>query len=171
MLKYRLSGQSQQMEAFAATTMSRVRRRSSKKSGWIRKENTACSTSARTTQRILQAINEFQPHLVLLGDDNAANYIGTQLLDTDIPVVFWGINGLPLKYGLVDSMDNPGHNVTGVWQAGYHKESLELLHLLVPDAKTFAILSCDSETARANIKQLRALAKRVNCPCSWSRWW
>jgi ABC-type uncharacterized transport system substrate-binding protein len=119
---------------------------------------------ATATQRILQVLKEFRPHLVLLGDDNAANYIGTQLLDTDIPVVFWGVNGLPLKYGLVDSMDNPGHNVTGVWQVGYHKESLELLKALVPEAKTFAILTCDSETSRANFKQVVALARSGKLP-------
>ena len=118
----------------------------------------------QATQRIMQAIHAFQPDLVLLGDDNAANYIGNQLLNSATPVVFWGINGLPLKYGLVDSMDNPGHNVTGVWQSGYHKESLELLHKLVPAAKTFAILSCDSETARPNVKQLRTLAQHGQLP-------
>jgi len=119
---------------------------------------------ARATFRIMQAITKFQPDLVMLGDDNAANYIGNQLLDTKIPVVFWGINGLPLKYGLIESMDSPGHNITGVWQAGYHKESLELLHALVPDARTFAILSCDSVTSRAKIKQLQRLAKDGKLP-------
>ena len=119
---------------------------------------------ALATHRIMTAMNEFRPDLVLLGDDNAAKYVGNQLLDTETPVVFWGINGLPLKYGLVDSMDVPGHNVTGVWQAGYHKESLEFLHSLVPSAKTFAILACDSETARPNVKQIQALARSGKLP-------
>jgi ABC-type uncharacterized transport system substrate-binding protein len=119
---------------------------------------------AASTDRIMREIEAFQPDLVLLGDDNAANYIGNQLLDTEIPVVFWGINGLPLKYGLVDSMDAPGHNITGVWQAGYHKESIELLHKLVPDARTFAILACDSESTRPKIKQIMALAAAGQLP-------
>jgi len=54
--------------------------------------------------------------------------------------------------------------VTGVWQAGYHKESVELLKLLVPEARTFAILSCDSVSARPNVKRIRALAKRGLLP-------
>ena len=119
---------------------------------------------AATTVRIMRSIDEFKPDLVLLGDDNAANYIGNQLLDTPIPVVFWGINGLPLKYGLVESMDSPGHNVTGVWQAGYPQESLELLHRLIPKAKTFAILACDSETSRPRVKQIRHLASKGKLP-------
>ena len=119
---------------------------------------------AAATDRIMREIREFRTDLVLLGDDNAANYIGNQLLDTATPVVFWGINGLPLKYGLIESMDAPGHNVTGVWQAGYHKESVELLKLLVPEARTFAILSCDSVSARPNVKRIRGLAKRGQLP-------
>lgn len=119
---------------------------------------------ASSTKRIMAELYKFAPDLVLLGDDNAANYIGNQLLDTKIPVVFWGINGLPLKYGLVDRMDAPGRNVTGVWQSGYHKESLDLLKRLVPGAKTFGILACDSESSRPNVKMIEHLAQRGVLP-------
>jgi ABC-type uncharacterized transport system substrate-binding protein len=119
---------------------------------------------ALTTAKIMDSINAFKPDLVLLGDDNAANYIGNQLLDTAVPVVFWGINGLPLKYGLVESMDSPGHNVTGVWQAGYPAESLVLLKRLIPEAETFAVLACDSETSRPRVKQIKNLDKKGKLP-------
>ena len=122
------------------------------------------SEIARATSRIMGEIQAFRPHLVMLGDDNAANFIGNQLLDTEVPVVFWGINGLPLKYGLVQRIDAPGRNVTGVWQSGYHKESLDLLKKLVPGARSFAILACDSETTRPNIKMLEELAARGALP-------
>ena len=119
---------------------------------------------AASTARITAAIKAFSPDLVMLGDDNAARYIGGQLLDSKTPVVFWGINGLPLKYGLVDNLDNPGRNVTGVWQSGYHKESLDLLKRLVPQAKTFAILACDSESSRPNVKMIEQLSQRGSLP-------
>ena len=119
---------------------------------------------ASATARIMAAIKAFSPDLVMLGDDNAAKYIGGQLLDSKTPVVFWGINGLPLKYGLVDNMDTPGRNVTGVWQSGYHKESLDLLKRLVPQAKTFAILACDSESSRPNVKMIEQLGQRGSLP-------
>lgn len=119
---------------------------------------------ASSTARITAVIKAFSPDLVLLGDDNAARYIGGQLLDSKTPLVFWGINGLPLKYGLVDNMDSPGRNVTGVWQSGYHKESLDLLKRLVPKAKTFAILACDSESSRPNVKMIEQLAQRGSLP-------
>jgi hypothetical protein len=119
---------------------------------------------ANSTARIIRVLRDFKPDLVLLGDDNAAKHIGGQLLDSKTPVVFWGINGLPLKYGLVDSMDAPGRNVTGVWQSGYHKESLDLLKRLVPKAKTFGILACDSESTRPNIKMIEQLDRRGVLP-------
>ncbi len=119
---------------------------------------------ASATARIVAAIKAFNPDLVMLGDDNAAKYVGGQLLDSKTPVVFWGINGLPLKYGLVDNLDNPGRNVTGVWQSGYHKESLDLLKRLVPQAKTFAVLACDSESSRPNAKMIEQLAQRGSLP-------
>ena len=128
------------------------------------KRKSSTSDIARVTVEVMKEITDFKPDLVMLGDDNAANYIGNQLLDTEIPVVFWGINGLPLKYGLVDSMDRPGHNVTGVWQAGYYREGLELLSKLVPEAETFAILACDSVTARANIRILQGLYRSGKLP-------
>ena len=135
------------------------------KKAWMdTKRKNSFGAIAKTTARIMQSIDAYKPDLVLLGDDNAANYIGNQLLDTPTPVVFWGINGLPLKYGLVESMDSPGHNVTGVWQAGYPKESLELLKRLSPEAEKFAILACDSETSRPRVKQIANLARQEKLP-------
>jgi ABC-type uncharacterized transport system substrate-binding protein len=114
---------------------------------------------AQATARVVGEIRTFRPDLILLGDDNAANYIGNQFIDTDTPIVFWGVNGTPLKYGLIDSMDHPGHNVTGIYQAGYAQECLQYLKKLVPGLRTFAILSDDSETGRAQAKALQNLAR------------
>ena len=135
------------------------------KKDWMdTKRKDSRSDMASATARITAAIKAFSPDLVMLGDDNAAKYIGGQLLDSKTPVVFWGINGLPLKYGLVDNMDTPGRNVTGVWQSGYHQESLDLLKRWVPSAKTFAILACDSESSRPNVKMIEQLSQRGSLP-------
>ena len=94
-------------------------------------KNTRSDISKAVSDTVF-VIEEFKPDIVLLGDDNAANYIGNQYLDTELPIVFWGINGLPTKYDLIDSVEKPGHNVTGVYQSGYLKESLYYLNKLVP---------------------------------------
>ena len=119
---------------------------------------------AEATAYILKEAKNFKPDIILLGDDNAANYIGNLYIDTEIPVVFWGINGLPLKYGLIDSIENPGHNVTGVYQAGYLKENIEYLKRLVPGIETFAILSDDSPTGRSKAKQVERMAAEGKLP-------
>jgi ABC-type uncharacterized transport system substrate-binding protein len=110
---------------------------------------------ARTLARITEKLATFKPDLVLLGDDNAANYVGNHYLDSKIPVVFWGVNGVPLKYGLLDSLQRPGHNVTGIYQAGYHREGVKQLQKLIPGIKRIAVLSDDSATGRPNAKKVQ----------------
>ena len=164
MLNYGYLDNVQQADAFTKDDYVESSKTLIKKAWMDTKRRQSSQEIAETTARIIQSIEAFEPDLVLLGDDNAANYIGNQLLDRPIPVVFWGINGLPLKYGLVESMDNPGHNITGVWQAGYVEESLDLLKKLAPEVQRFAILACDSETSRPRVKQIRYLAREGKLP-------
>jgi putative tryptophan/tyrosine transport system substrate-binding protein len=59
-----------------------------------------------------------------------------------IPVVF--VNGVdPIAAGLVTSINRPGANVTGISFYGVVliSKRVELLHQLVPEAKTFALLT------------------------------
>jgi ABC-type uncharacterized transport system substrate-binding protein len=119
---------------------------------------------AGMTIEIVRIAGEFNPDIMLLGDDNAAKYIGNQFLDSDIPIVFWGVNNTPVKYGLVDSKDSPGHNVTGVYQRGYYAESIELVKSLAPGVRTFAILSDDTSSGRSHAKKISYLARKGDLP-------
>ncbi len=118
----------------------------------------------QATAEITRVIKEFKPTLIFLGDDDAAQYVGNQFLDTKVPIVFWGINNTPVKYGLVDSLEKPGHNVTGVYQPGYYRESLLLLKKIVPSVKTFAILTDDTTAGRSHYKAIEYLAQQKNLP-------
>ncbi len=115
---------------------------------------------AEAVARVLDEAERFRPDVILLGDDNAANYIGGTYLDTRIPVVFWGVNGNPAKYGLIDSMQRPGHNVTGVYQAGYLKEGVQRVQQVLPGVRRLAVLSDASPTGRAKVKELEDLVRR-----------
>ncbi len=128
------------------------------------KRRTDSAELTKTTLEIAQLIRAFKPDIIFLGDDEAGSYIGNQFLDTKIPIVFWGFNDNPVKYGLVDSKERPGHNVTGVYQSGYYLENLQLLKRLVPKAKTFAILTDDSPSGRAHQKGIEFLARRGVLP-------
>ncbi len=118
----------------------------------------------QSAAKIVKTIMEFKPSLIFLGDDDAAQYIGTQFLDTGPPLVFWGINNTPVKYGLVDSAGRPGHNATGIYQPGYYRESLMLLKKLVPAAKTFAVLTDDTTAGRSHYKAIEYLAHQGVLP-------
>ncbi len=113
---------------------------------------------AATLARVTSDIARFSPDIILLSDDNAANYMGNHYLDSETPVVFWGVNGLPLKYGLLDSVENPGHNITGIYQAGYYFDSVRSLKKLFPSIQTIAVLSDDSPTGRSHAKKIKRYA-------------
>lgn len=114
--------------------------------------------------KIYQATAQFKPALIFLGDDNAANYVGGKYLDTDVPMVFWGLNNTPVKYGLLESRERPGHNVTGIYQSGYYLESLQFLKTMLPGVKTFAVLSVNTPTGRSHHKAIAHLARRGLLP-------
>ncbi len=128
------------------------------------KRKTSKPELIRTTNEIVQIIRAFKADILFLGDDEAGNYIGNQFLDTKLPVVFWGFSGNPVKYGLVDTANRPGHNITGVYQSGYYLESLQLIKSVMPAVKTFAVLSDDSPSGRAHQKGIKFLALRGELP-------
>ncbi len=128
------------------------------------KRRNRLSEIADAVAQIIAEIEKFDPDIILLGDDNAANYVGSHYLDTELPVVFWGINGTPMKYGLLESMERPGHNITGIYQAGYLREGLVALKTLLPEIERFAVLSDDSPTGRSKAKEFLRWARRGELP-------
>ncbi len=119
---------------------------------------------ADATAAITKSIREFKPDILILGDDEAAEFIGVQFLDSKIPIVFWGLNHNPVKYGLVDRADRPGHNVTGVFQSGYHVESAQLLKRIVPGVRSFAILTDETPSGRSNLKAVEYISRKGEMP-------
>lgn len=114
--------------------------------------------------RVITDLELFEPDLVITGDDNATNYIGNYYIDSSTPVVFYGVNGNPMKYGLLDSLEHPGRNITGVYQADYLKECVEFLVSLLPEIKTITILSDDSVSSRAKLKKIWRLGETGQLP-------
>lgn len=122
------------------------------------------SEIAAAAANVLSEIKTFKPDLVFLGDDNATNFVGSELINTRTPVVFWGVDLNPFKYGYIDSFEHPGHNITGVYQSGYYKECMQYLVKLFPKIQKFAILSDNSETGRAKSGALAKIVQQGQVP-------
>ena len=63
---------------------------------------------------------------------------------TDVPLLFTAVTD-PVQAELVDSMEEPGANVTGTSDAAPIEEQLELLKEIVPDAETVGIVYASGE--------------------------
>lgn len=164
MLKFGYFDNQDQLKVFAEKDFLETSKAVVKRMWLDAKRKESKEDQAKSSAKIADEIKAFEPGIILLGDDNAANYVGRRFLDSGIPVVFWGVNHNPVKYGLVDDVNRPGHNVTGVYQTGYFGEGLELLKMISPAVKTFAILSDDSSTGRANFKAMEYLIRKGGQP-------
>jgi putative tryptophan/tyrosine transport system substrate-binding protein len=118
-------------------------------------------------ERILGDIQARKPDLVLTTDDDAFARVGLAL--NDIPVVFNGVNGDPHRYlssAKIDSIEKPGHNLTGVYQTTYYRQSLMLIKKLAPSVKTFATITDRSTTGKTLLKSLKAVDS-ASLPLQW----
>jgi putative tryptophan/tyrosine transport system substrate-binding protein len=78
---------------------------------------------------------------------------------TNIPIVF-ETGGDPVQLGLVDRLNQPGGNVTGVTQLNEEviPKRLELLHELLPTAGVIALLINPTDSVYAEMESREALA-------------
>lgn len=118
-------------------------------------------------KRMLERIENEKPDLVVTTDDDALRYVGLEIKNR--PVVFNGVNGSPGKYRdsspLIDSLEKPGHNITGVFQTTYFKQSLQLISRLNPKAKTFAVIVDGDVTGQFLLRELKAVEPPL--PLEW----
>ncbi|MCP4119204.1 MAG: hypothetical protein GY737_28140 [Desulfobacteraceae bacterium] len=118
---------------------------------------------AGITPGIIAQIKRTKPDVVLLFDDNAAKFIGAELLHSDLPVVFGSVNASPADTdytragALADSLEIPGHNITGVLERMPVLAGFEIMGTLNPKARTAALISDDSTTARAIVETMGGL--------------
>ncbi len=114
------------------------------------KRKTSEAWKVQAGQRTLELIDTWKPDVVITADDNAQQYVGTQLRGRDdVQLVFCGVNAEPDVYGY------PAANVTGVLERPHFAESLEMLQAIVPDARRVIVLSDASPTTTQTYRYLK----------------
>jgi putative ABC transport system substrate-binding protein len=104
---------------------------------------------------LLTELTRRQVAVIVIAGAATGDAVVRQLRASQIPIVF--ITGLdPVRLGLVASFNRPGGNVTGISTlvSQLTGKSLGLLHELVPNAKTIALL-LDPSTSGSSDVQLR----------------
>ena len=93
--------------------------------------------------------------------NNAA--VAAKASTTTIPIVFT-VGGDPIKMGLVDSLNQPGGNITGVsfLSSDIVAKMLEALHELMPKAaRIAALVNPTNQNAEADTKEAEAAARTL----------
>ncbi len=107
----------------------------------------------------LKLVASLRPDVLVTMDDNAIRTVMMPLVDTDIPVVFSGMNNQPEFYNRVRefmrSRTRPGHNITGVHERLYIDKSLQLMKEIVPGLKRVVFIVDDSPTGYAIKRQIQ----------------
>ena len=106
----------------------------------------------------LARIKAFKPDLVITVDDNAVRTVMLPLVDSDISVVFTGMNNKPEVYNsgseFMRNRLHPGHNVTGVHEKLYIEKMMQVMGEIVPNLKKVVFIVDDSLTGNAIKKQI-----------------
>jgi ABC-type uncharacterized transport system substrate-binding protein len=105
----------------------------------------------------LEKVKKIQPDIVIVIDDNAVKTVMMPLIDSNIQVVFCGMNGQPEDYNMkkyfMDSRSKPGANVTGVYEKLYLVKSLGVMKAVLPGLKKVLGITDYSPTGNAITNQ------------------
>ena len=113
------------------------------------KRNTSAEWMGKVSEEAVKKIEEYEPDLVIVFDDNACELVAKKYIGQSLPFVFCGMNGEPEDYGF------PARNITGVIERHHLEATVELLRRLAPDVKKLAIMTDDSPTSRAFITSMK----------------
>jgi len=132
-----------------------------------RRNNTAELIEAQA-EIALKKITQFQPDLLIVLDDNAFKSVALKLVDTKLPIVFSGMNNLPQRYNettkWLDSLDVPGHNITGVYEKIHFSTAVKVQKKIQPQLTRLRIFSDNSPTGQALMRQVKLELKHNLIP-------
>jgi ABC-type uncharacterized transport system substrate-binding protein len=100
-------------------------------------------------RKAIELIDEYKPDLIYATDDNAQEFV-VKYIDTDIPIVFSGLNLEPEKYGY-----DKAKNVAGVLERLHFADTVNFLKEFYPDIKKIAVISDSSSQWEPVINRMK----------------
>jgi len=149
----------------ASSTQLELLRDGLKENGYLEGKNVAIEyrwaegQSDRLRELAIDLVRRKVDVIAALGGTNSV--LAAKAATTTIPIVFL-TGGDPVKLGLVNSLNQPGGNVTGISFIAEDLGAKEvgLLHELIPDAKNVGFLvNADNPNASQQIKDLQEAAR------------
>ena len=108
----------------------------------------------------LDLIDEFDPDIVFINDDNALKYVAVAHASTHpestLPFVFCGINVDPSVYGPIESLGHLGGKITGTLERFPYSQAFALAKRLLPDAESIVLLADSSTSSTAVIDNFKS---------------
>ncbi|MCK4475213.1 MAG: hypothetical protein KAU16_00615, partial [Methanophagales archaeon] len=102
------------------------------------KRKTSAEWKKKVSEDAVKKIDELEPDLVIVFDDNACELVAMKYVGKSLPFVFCGMNGDPEDYGF------PAENIAGVVERQHINGTIDLLKQLVPNVKKAAIITDNS---------------------------
>ncbi len=116
------------------------------------------SEFAASADRVMKVFHRIKPDLVVLGDDNANLLMIPRLNDTNVPVVFLGVNSPLSKLNL-----DKHKNVTGVLERPLYVETIKHIRkVMKPVPKKMLVLMDNSTTMQAAVNETFGDARSAN---------
>ncbi|WP_237360298.1 ABC transporter substrate-binding protein [Vibrio marisflavi] len=103
-----------------------------------------------------QVIETWKPNLLYINDDNAQKYVSHALVNSDLPVVFSGVNRDPSEYDFLGSS-----NVTGVLEHEHFVPTVNLVQSLSPNISKIAVIVDSDPTWKGVMTRMRANSKHL----------
>jgi putative tryptophan/tyrosine transport system substrate-binding protein len=128
----------------ATSPLYRLLREGLKHAGYVEGQNVIVEYRWEATDFARQqelATDLVRRHVTVILAQATGPALAAKRATSTIPIVFFGIGGDPVEFGLVASINRPGANVTGVGFDDPSVKRLDLLCQVVPASTTIAYLS------------------------------
>lgn len=111
----------------------------------------------QTASDVVAEIKSSRPDLVIIGDDNAMQYVGLSIAAFGQPIVFLGINGTLDQYGIAASA-----TMTGILERPFIIQSVRHVRKVLKDDRSILVLMDNSVTMQNSVSETFGDARTVN---------